>query len=394
MPTPCNADTLLMHVAIKGYEVRPAEKPRSNLVFLIDTSGSMHSPDKLPLLKTSFRLLVDQLGAEDTVSIVSYAGSAGTVLEPTKVADKAKILAALDRLEAGGSTAGEAGIEEAYRLAGESFVEGGVNRILLATDGDFNVGQTDDEALKRLVEERRKGGVFLSVLGFGRGNLNDAMMQAIAQNGNGVAAYIDTLAEAEKVLVEEASSSLFTIASDVKVQVEFNPARVAEYRLIGYETRALAREDFNNDKVDAGDIGSGHAVTAIYEIVPADSPARMIDDLRYGEARESERIAKADEYAFVKLRYKAPGEAASRLIETPVTDGNAVPAFAGASEDARFSVAVAAFGQKLRGTDAVADYGYDGIMAIAAAARGADPFGYRAEFLSLVRLAAALEGKR
>jgi Ca-activated chloride channel family protein len=394
MPTPWNADTRLMHVAIKGYEVRPAEKPRSNLVFLIDTSGSMHSPDKLPLLKTSFRLLVDQLGAEDTVSIVSYAGSAGTVLEPTKVADKAKILAALDRLEAGGSTAGEAGIEEAYRLAGESFVEGGVNRILLATDGDFNVGQTDDEALKRLVEERRKGGVFLSVLGFGRGNLNDAMMQAIAQNGNGVAAYIDTLAEAEKVLVEEASSSLFTIASDVKVQVEFNPARVAEYRLIGYETRALAREDFNNDKVDAGDIGSGHAVTAIYEIVPADSPARMIDDLRYGEARESERIAKADEYAFVKLRYKAPGEAASRLIETPVTDGNAVPAFAGASEDARFSVAVAAFGQKLRGTDAVADYGYDGIMAIAAAARGADPFGYRAEFLSLVRLAAALEGKR
>ncbi|HRP79053.1 MAG TPA: VWA domain-containing protein [Aquamicrobium sp.] len=394
MPTPWNADTRLMHVAIKGYEVKPAEKPRSNLVFLIDTSGSMHSPDKLPLLKTSFRLLVDQLGAEDTVSIVSYAGSAGTVLEPTKVADKAKILAALDRLEAGGGTAGEAGIEEAYRLAGESFVEGGVNRILLATDGDFNVGQTDDEALKRLVEERRKGGVFLSVLGFGRGNLNDAMMQAIAQNGNGVAAYIDTLAEAEKVLVEEASSSLFTIASDVKVQVEFNPARVAEYRLIGYETRALAREDFNNDKVDAGDIGSGHTVTAIYEIVPADSPARMIDDLRYGEARESESVAKADEYAFVKLRYKAPGEAASRLIETPVTDGNAVPAFAGASEDARFSVAVAAFGQKLRGTDAVADYGYDGIMEIAAAARGADPFGYRAEFLSLVRLAAALEGGR
>jgi len=393
-PTPWNDDTRLMHVAIKGYDVEQAEKPQSNLVFLIDTSGSMQSADKLPLLKNSFRLLVEKLEADDTVSIVTYAGSAGTVLEPTKVSDKAKILAALERLEAGGSTAGEAGIREAYRLAEESFVEGGVNRILLATDGDFNVGQSDDEALKRLVEEKRKGGVYLSVLGFGRGNLNDQMMQTIAQNGNGVAAYIDTLAEAEKVLVEEASSSLFTIASDVKIQVEFNPARIAEYRLIGYETRALAREDFNNDKVDAGDIGSGHTVTAIYEVTPVGSPAQMIDDLRYGEASQGKGVSNADEYAFVKIRYKAPGEATSRLIETPVTDANAVASFAEASEDLRFSVAVAAFGQKLRGTDAVADYGYDRIMEIAAAARGADPFGYRAEFLSLVRLASALEGKR
>ena len=393
-PTPWNDDTRLMHVAIKGYDVEQAEKPQSNLVFLIDTSGSMQSADKLPLLKNSFRLLVEKLEADDTVSIVTYAGSAGTVLEPTKVSDKAKILAALDRLEAGGSTAGEAGIREAYRLAEESFVEGGVNRILLATDGDFNVGQSDDEALKRLVEEKRKGGVYLSVLGFGRGNLNDQMMQTIAQNGNGVAAYIDTLAEAEKVLVEEASSALFTIASDVKIQVEFNPARIAEYRLIGYETRALAREDFNNDKVDAGDIGSGHTVTAIYEVTPVGSPAQMIDDLRYGEASQGKGVSNADEYAFVKIRYKAPGEATSRLIETPVTDANAVASFAEASEDLRFSVAVAAFGQKLRGTDAVADYGYDRIMEIAAAARGADPFGYRAEFLSLVRLASALEGKR
>lgn len=397
-PTPWNDDTRLMHVAIKGYDVEQAEKPQSNLVFLIDTSGSMQSADKLPLLKNSFRLLVEKLEADDTVSIVTYAGSVGTVLEPTKVSDKAKILAALDRLEAGGSTAGEAGIREAYRLAEESFVEGGVNRILLATDGDFNVGQSDDEALKRLVEEKRKGGVYLSVLGFGRGNLNDQMMQTIAQNGNGVAAYIDTLAEAEKVLVEEASSSLFTIASDVKIQVEFNPARIAEYRLIGYETRSLAREDFNNDKVDAGDIGSGHTVTAIYEVTPVGSPAQMIDDLRYGEASQGQGrgqgVSNADEYAFVKIRYKAPGEATSRLIETPVTDANAVASFAEASEDLRFSVAVAAFGQKLRGTDAVADYGYDRIMEIAAAARGADPFGYRVEFLSLVRLASALEGKR
>ncbi len=393
-PTPWNDDTRLMHVAIKGYDVKPAEKPRSNLVFLVDTSGSMQSADKLPLLKNSFRLLVDRLGPDDTVSIVAYAGSAGTVLEPTKVSDKGRILAALDRLEAGGRTAGEAGIREAYRLAQESFVEGGVNRIMLATDGDFNVGEASDEALKRLVEDERKGGVYLSVLGFGRGNLNDAMMQTIAQNGNGVAAYIDTLAEAEKVLVEEASSALFTIASDVKIQVEFNPARIAEYRLIGYETRALAREDFNNDRVDAGDIGSGHTVTAIYEITPVGSPARMIDDLRYGEAAQGGGVANAGEYAFVKIRYKAPGEQTSRLIETPVTDADAVSSFAGASADLRFSVAVAAFGQKLRGTDALAGYGYDRIMEIAAAARGADPFGYRAEFLSLVRLASALQGKR
>ena len=393
-PTPWNDGTKLMHVAIKGYDVTPVEKPRSNLVFLIDTSGSMQSADKLPLLKNSFRLLVEKLGPDDTVSIVAYAGSAGTVLEPTKVADKGKILAALDRLEAGGRTAGEAGIREAYRLAEETFAEGGVNRIMLATDGDFNVGEASDEALKRLVEDKRKGGVHLSVLGFGRGNLNDAMMQTLAQNGNGVAAYIDTLAEAEKVLVEEASSTLFTIASDVKIQVEFNPARVSEYRLIGYETRALNREDFNNDRVDAGDIGSGHTVTAIYEITPVGSPAQMIDDLRYGETAQGKSVVNADEYAFVKIRYKAPGEQTSRLIETPVTDANAVAAFAEAGEDLRFSVAVAAFGQKLRGTDALAGYGYDRIMEIAAAARGADPFGYRAEFLSLVRLASALQGKR
>lgn len=392
MPTPWNEHTRLMHVAIKGYDVEQAEKPRSNLVFLIDTSGSMHSADKLPLLKNSFRLLVERLEPEDTVSIVTYAGDAGTVLEPTQVSDRAAILAALERLEARGSTAGEAGLREAYRLAEQSFVEGGVNRVMLATDGDFNVGQTSDEDLKRLVEDKRASGVYLSVLGFGRGNLNDAMMQTIAQNGNGIAAYIDTLAEAEKVLVEEASSTLFPIANDVKIQVEFNPQRIAEYRLIGYETRALAREDFNNDRVDAGDIGSGHSVTAIYEITPAGSPARMIDDLRYGA--QAQDAPESGEYAFVKIRYKAPGEDESRLIETPVTDADALPSFEAAGDDQRFSVAVAAFGQKLRGTDAVAGYGYDRIMEIAAAARGSDPFGYRAEFLSLVRLASALDGSR
>jgi len=392
MPTPWNDGTQLMHVAIKGYDVVQADKPRSNLVFLIDTSGSMNEADKLPLLKNSFRLLVEGLDPEDTVSIVTYAGSAGTVLEPTKASDRAAILSALDRLEAGGSTAGEAGLREAYRLAQQAYVDGGVNRVMLATDGDFNVGQTSDDDLKTLIEDKRETGVYLSVLGFGRGNLNDQMMQTIAQNGNGTAAYIDTLAEAEKVLVEEASSTLFPIADDVKIQVEFNPERIAEYRLIGYETRALAREDFNNDRVDAGDIGSGHSVTAIYEITPVGSPARMIDDLRYGTAQQAD--GGEGEYAFVKIRHKAPGEDASRLIETPVNDANVVASFGAAGEDVRFSVAVAAFGQKLRRTDALAGYGYDKIMEIAAAARGADPFGYRAEFLSLVRLASALDGKR
>ncbi len=282
MPTPWNANTKLMHVAIKGYDVKATEKPKANLVFLIDVSGSMDEPDKLPLLKSAFRLLVDKLGADDTVSIVTYAGDAGTVLMPTKATEKSKILSAIDNLSPGGTTAGEAGIKEAYQLAEQSFVKDGVNRVMLATDGDFNVGQTDDDDLKRLIEKERQTGVFLSVFGFGRGNLNDQMMQTIAQNGNGTAAYIDTLAEAEKVLVEDASSTLFTIAKDVKIQVEFNPAKVAEYRLIGYETRALNREDFNNDRVDAGEIGSGHAVTAIYEITPKGSPATMIDDLRYG----------------------------------------------------------------------------------------------------------------
>ena len=394
MPTPWNVDTRLMHVAIEGYELVPAERPASNLVFLIDTSGSMSDPDKLPLLKTAFRLLVAQLTDKDTVSIVTYAGSAGTVLEPTNGAEKAAILAALDRLESGGSTAGAAGIEQAYRLAEQSFVEGGVNRVMLATDGDFNVGPSSDEELQRLIEDKRESGVFLSVFGFGRGNLNDRMMQAIAQNGNGTAAYIDTLAEAEKTLVQEAGATLFPIAKDVKIQVEFNPDRVAEYRLIGYETRSLAREDFNNDRVDAGEIGAGHSVTAIYEVTPKGSPAVMIDDLRYGGEQTDATRPNSDEYAFVKIRYKLPDEDESRLITQPVTDENAIDSFDAAGTDQRFSVAVAAFGQKLRDADQTASFDYERIIEIATAARGSDPYGYRAEFLSLVRLASALAGER
>ncbi len=393
MPTPWNDHTKLMHVAIKGYDVQPATQPRANLVFLIDVSGSMNAADKLPLLQSAFRLLVNKLNPEDTVSIVTYAGDAGTVLMPTKASERDKILSAIDNLRPGGTTAGEAGIKEAYRLAEQSFVKDGVNRVMLATDGDFNVGQTDDDDLKRMIEQKRKSGVFLSVFGFGRGNLNDRMMQTIAQNGNGTAAYIDTLAEAEKVLVQDASSTLFTIAKDVKIQVEFNPASVSEYRLIGYETRALNREDFNNDRVDAGEIGSGHSVTAIYEITPKGAP-QMIDDLRYGQAATDNAagIQNAGEYAFVKIRYKAPDADASKLITTPVTTANEVASFDAAGTDQRFSVAVAAFGQKLRDTDAVAGVGWDRIIEIATAARGTDPFGYRSEFLSLARLASALDG--
>ncbi|WP_082006089.1 VWA domain-containing protein [Ensifer sp. ZNC0028] len=393
-PTPWNGGTRLMHVAIKGYDVVPAEAPKANLVFLIDVSGSMDEPDKLPLLKGAFRLLVEKLKPEDTVSIVTYAGNAGTVLEPTAVKDKAKILAAIDTLQPGGSTAGAEGIDAAYGLAEKAFVKGGVNRIMLATDGDFNIGPSSDEDLKRLIEDKRKSGIFLSVLGFGRGNYNDALMQTIAQNGNGTAAYIDTLAEAQKTLVEEAGSSLFPIAKDVKLQVEFNPAAIAEYRLIGYETRALKREDFNNDKVDAGDIGSGHSVTAIYEVTPKGSPAVLNDDLRYAttEKPAAEASASSGELAFLKIRYKKPDGDASELITTPVTEANAVPSLAEASTDVRFSVAVAAFGQKLAGVTALADYSYDSVIDLAVAAKGTDPFGYRGEFVNLVRLAKGLSG--
>ena len=350
----------------------------------------MHRMYKLPLVKNSIDILQKRFSENDRISIVTYAGNAGTVLEPTQAGEKDKILRAIDNLAPGGSTAGEAGIREAYRLAQKSFVKGGINRVMLATDGDFNVGQTDDDDLKQLIEKQRETGVFLSVFGFGRGNLNDQMMQTIAQNGNGTAAYIDTLAEAEKVLVEGASSTLFPIAKDVKIQVEFNPAKVSEYRLIGYETRALNREDFNNDRVDAGEIGSGHSVTAIYELTPKGT-TQQVDDLRYGAATTSNGgVSNAEEYAFVKIRYKLPDADTSRLITTPVTGANEVPSFDAAGADQRFSVAVAAFGQKLRNEDATAKFGYDRIQEIANAARGADPFGYRAEFLSLVRLAAAM----
>jgi Ca-activated chloride channel family protein len=303
-PTPWNANTKIMQIGVKGYDIKSTEKPRANLTFLIDVSGSMNEPNKLPLLKQSMRMLVNELKSDDSVALVVYAGSAGTALEPTKVKNKQDILNAIDKLEAGGSTAGGEGINLAYKLAEQNFDKQGVNRVILATDGDFNVGITDPEELKSLIVKKRDTGVTLSVLGFGEGNYNDELMQKLAQNGNGNASYIDTVNEARKVLVNEAGSTLFTIAKDVKIQVEFNPSAVSEYRLIGYTTRILNREDFNNDKVDAGDIGAGHKVTALYEITPKGAKG-SVDPLRYGAAPEEEAKPAATsngEYAFLKIR--------------------------------------------------------------------------------------------
>lgn len=387
-PTPWNENTQLLQIGIKGYEPPPGADTKANLVFLIDTSGSMYSADKLPLLKRSFALLLDQLSANDTVSIVAYAGSAGIVLEPTSADHKATILAALDGLEAGGSTAGAAGIELAYRLAEEARVDG-INRVILATDGDFNVGIDNPDALKDFIASKRQSGISLSVLGFGSGNLDDATMQALAQNGNGNASYISSFAEARKVLVEEGGGTLHTIAQDVKIQVEFNPAVISEYRLIGYETRVLNREDFNNDAVDAGDIGAGHTVTALYEITPVGSGGEQVDPLRYGSATSASGAG--EELAFLKMRYKLPGEGVSQLIEQPVTPDLVFSDIAAAGPDAQFAAAVAAFGQKLKGSVYGADMSWSDIEALARAGRGPDDGGYRAEFIRLVRDAAMLE---
>ncbi|MFQ5586556.1 MAG: von Willebrand factor type A domain-containing protein, partial [Thermodesulfobacteriota bacterium] len=386
-PTPWNTGTKLLHIGIKGHEMEQKERPRANLVFLIDVSGSMSSPDKLPLLKNSMKMLVNELEPEDTVAIAVYAGAAGTVLEPTKVKDKGRIVAALERLRSGGSTAGGAGIKLAYALAESSFDEKAVNRVILATDGDFNVGIRNSDELKGFVERKRKSGIYLSVLGFGQGNYNDELMQKLAQNGNGNAAYIDTLNEARKVLVEEAGATLFTIAKDVKIQVEFNPDRVAEYRLIGYESRMLKREDFNNDRVDAGDVGAGHSVTAIYEITPVGSESQLVDPLRYSRTPRSSKAVKGGEYAFLKIRYKLPHEDESRLITKAIGNDLEYGSIKDAPTDVRFAAAVAAFGQLLKGGRYTEEFGYDDVRTLAEGSRGRDRFGYRSEFLSLVGLA-------
>jgi Ca-activated chloride channel family protein len=379
--TPWNPDTQLVHIALQGQMPALDDRPPLNLVFLIDTSGSMNQPEKLPLLVQSFRIMLDQLLPEDQIAIVEYAGSAGQVLAPTAASDRATILQALQSLGAGGSTNGQGGLEQAYAVADTMAEDGEVSRVILATDGDFNVGINNPDALKDFIAQKRDTGTYLSVLGFGRGNLDDATMQALAQNGNGTAAFIDTLSEAQKVLVDQLSGALFPIAGDVKVQVEFNPAQVAEYRLIGYETRALNREDFNNDRVDAGELGAGHTVTAIYEITPVGSPAQLSDPLRYAPNTVA---ATSDELGFVKLRYKAPGEDTSQLIETAIT-GQSIP-----GTEANFAAAIAGFGQLLRDDSYLGDWGYSDAIALANANRGDDDFGYRTEAVQLMRLAQSL----
>lgn len=388
MVTPWNPETRLLRIGLRGYDLPRASRPPANLVFLVDVSGSMNSADKLPLVKAALAGLAGDLRAQDKVSIVVYAGAAGLVLEPTS--DPAKIRAALDRLSAGGSTAGGAGLQLAYQIARDNMIQGGVNRILLATDGDFNVGVSNTKALIELVEREREAGITLTTLGFGQGNYNEALMEQVADHGNGNYAYIDSALEAKKVLGDEMGSTLFTIAKDVKVQVEFNPAQVSQYRLIGYENRALREEDFNNDRVDAGDIGASHQVTAIYEIVPAGFRG-WTDARRYSApATQHDQppavTARTGEMAFVKLRYKLPDGTTSRLVSQPV------PAMLmwnkrAPSPDFRFAVAVAAFGQKLRGDPLLNGFGFAQIEGLA----GQPQDFWRQEFVRLVGVARGLE---
>jgi Ca-activated chloride channel family protein len=383
-PAPWNAKRQLLLIGIQGYRVPASQIPASNLVFLIDTSGSMDEPDKLPLLKASLKQLVRELRKQDRVAIVTYAGSAGVALSSTAGDRHATIEAAIDNLGAGGSTNGAAGIDAAYAQAEQGFIKGGVNRVILATDGDFNVGTVSEDALKTTIENKRKSGIALTTLGFGEGNYNDAMAVMLADVGNGSHHYIDSLQEGRRVLVDEMSATLLTIAKDVKIQVEFNPSKVQEYRLIGYEKRMLKREDFNNDAVDAGEIGAGANVTAIYEITPKGSDAGRIDPLRYSDQSTPEKTG--NELAFLRLRYKLPGQSESRLIEQPI----AAQPEAQASERLRYAAAVAAFADALHGGKYLDGYGYAQIARLANDARGDDPNGYRAGFVQLVKLADGL----
>lgn len=385
----------LLRIALKGREIDLENRPASNLVFLVDVSGSMDDPAKLPLLKNALRLMIDKLGENDRVAMVVYAGSSGLALPSTSGQFKETILSALDRLQAGGSTNGASGIQLAYQTARQNLIAGGTNRVILATDGDFNVGVTDQGALTQLIEDEAKSGVFLSVLGFGAGNLKDSTMEKLADRGNGNYAYIDTINEARKVLVEQLGGTLVTIAKDVKLQLEFNPRRVAQYRLIGYENRLLRSEDFNDDTKDAGEIGAGHTVTALYEIVPAGvetgAGVPAVDELKYQRTIEPTEAAASDELLTLKLRYKEPDGQESKLITTVVQDSDR--AYAQASEDFRFAAAVAGFGLVLRGSEYRGDLTLGAVQELAVASRGADENGYRAEFIGLIKQAEALGGR-
>ncbi len=382
---PWNRKHKLIHIGLQGRKIPTEKLPPSNLVFLLDVSGSMNQPNKLPLLKTSFKMLVEQLRPQDHVAIVVYAGAAGLVLEPTPGSEKKKIIEALDHLAAGGSTAGGAGINLAYAVAKKHFKPEGNNRIILATDGDFNIGESSNASMERLIEEKRQDGIFLTVLGFGMGNYKDSKMEILADKGNGNYAYIDNITESRKVLVNEFGGTLFTIAKDVKLQIEFNPAKVKAYRLIGYENRMLRSEDFNDDKKDAGELGSGHTVTALYEVIPVgvESEFQKIDDLKYQASQVDPKAVNSKELMTIKLRYKKPGEAISKLIVHPLVDSNTP--LAKTSDNFRWSASVAAFGMLLRESQYVKDFTYEQVAQMAQQAKGIDREGYRIEFINMVK---------
>jgi len=382
---PWNESHKLAHIGIQGKEIKKI--PPSNLVFLLDVSGSMRSPHKLPLLKDAFKLLVEKLDKRDKVAIVVYAGAAGLVLDSTPGTEKQKIIAAIEKLRAGGSTAGGAGIKLAYKTAMQNFIKDGNNRVVLATDGDFNVGVSSTSELVRMIEEKREKGIFLTVLGFGTGNYKDSRMENIADKGNGNYYYIDGILEAKKVLVNEMRATLFTIAKDVKIQVEFNPAKIKAYRLIGYENRMLKKEDFKDDTKDAGELGAGHTVTALYELIPYGSKEKIadIDELKYQEKKIKPEAFKSKESMTVKLRYKPPEKNKSILIKEPVIDRS--KKLSKASNNFKFSVAVAEFGMLLRDSKYKANSSFNEVLKLAREAKGKDHFGYRAEFVKLVEIA-------
>jgi Ca-activated chloride channel family protein len=382
---PWNMKHKLVHIGLQGKNIAKENLPPTNLVFLIDVSGSMDDPNKLPLLKTSFKMLVAQLRQQDRIAIVVYAGAAGLVLPSTSGAEKKTILEALDNLEAGGSTAGGEGIKLAYAIAKQNFMKEGNNRVILATDGDFNVGESSNGGMERLIEEKRKEGVFLTVLGFGMGNYKDSKMEILADKGNGNYFYIDSILEAQKALVNEFGGTLFTIAKDVKLQIEFNPTRVKAYRLIGYENRLLRDEDFNDDRKDAGELGSGHSVTALYEIIPigVESEFSKIDDLKYQKPKVETTSSSSREILTVKFRYKKPDGAISKLIVHPLVDNSI--ALNKTSENFRWSAAVAALGMLLRDSEYVKEFNYQDVLQLAQNAKGNDREGYRIEFINMVK---------
>ncbi len=392
-PSPWDSNKILLRVNVQAVDMPRTELPPSNLVFLVDVSGSMDSPERLPLLKSALKLLVGQLRPQDKVSLVTYASGTSVALPPTSGAEKAAIGSAIDQLRAGGSTAGASGLKLAYQMAEQGFIKNGVNRILLATDGDFNVGVTSTEELKSMVTRARESGTTLSTLGFGTGNYNEAMMMQVADVGNGNYSYIDSLSEAQKVLNEEMSATLVTVAKDVKAQIEFNPAQVLEYRQIGYEKRQLKNEDFNNDSVDAGDIGAGKRVTVLYELTLAGQKP-SIDPLRYQESKKAPKKSAAnaapDELAYLKLRWKAPQESNSQLVSLPLEKLALRTSFEQASGETRFMAAVAAYGQKLRNNPQLAQTPWTAVEKWAEESKGADKGGYRSEFVKLVTLAEAM----